>query len=425
MTTVLVEGWDKFPHSYSIVNVYQLLALCKKEQLTIFFNELPPYSEEWKKLSTLSGILLTDEETKTLEKIKRWDGKAPVDIVYRIAYPYDLKQTRGISSAKKRQLPLVLFYTSEFGTLRDQHFTNGNVKSFVEACFAHKILPVTPSKWSAEALRKHKYDPLVISHGVDVGKFHPIEDDGQSRNAFRDSYGIPHDAFVFLNVGAMTGNKNIKGIIKSFYKLSLLGHNDIYVILKGIGDLYACKKNVNAALKELLKERSVDKTHWKKISSRLIFTDDLYTYNELCILYNSCDCYLSPYVAEGFNMPVLEAIACGLPVIVSKGGSTDDFTTEAFAKYPKTYPCKTHPDSEGLSDIYLIVDEGSLQEKMLEVIEDVNFRKSALVEGPKHVRQHYTWDIVTDKLYNFLKFATPEIMPNMTNNCHFDLACTP
>ena len=143
------------------------------------------------------------------------------------------------------------------------------------------------------------------------------------------------------------------------------------------------------------------------------------------ILYNACDCYLSPYIAEGFNMPVMEAAACGLPVIVSKGGATDDFTNDTFAKYPKTYSCKTQPTEEGNFDVYMIVDEGSLQEKMLEILEDDLFRKTARICGPDHMSKNFTWDVVTDQLYNFFKYVTPDIMPNMTNSCHFDLACTP
>ncbi len=40
---------------------------------------------------------------------------------------------------------------------------------------------------------------------------------------------------------------------------------------------------------------------------------------------------MSPYRAEGFNLPVLEAIACGTPVIVTRGGATDDFCNDKVA----------------------------------------------------------------------------------------------
>jgi hypothetical protein len=42
-------------------------------------------------------------------------------------------------------------------------------------------------------------------------------------------------------------------------------------------------------------------------------------------VYGAADVYVSPYRAEGFNLPVLEAMACGLPTLTTKGGPTDDF----------------------------------------------------------------------------------------------------
>jgi len=411
---VLVEGWLTYPHSYSIVNVYQLLALAKLPQLELYISELEPYREEWRKFKTVCNTVITAEEQKVLDNLERYDGKKSVDLVYRIAYPYDLSYSRGVYSDNLyKKVPLILFYTAEFQKLTEKNFVNGDANDFIKRCFDKRILPVTPSNYSAEALRKKKFDPLVIPHGVDVEKYKPLI--GSERDEFRDLYDIPQDAFVFLNVGAMTGNKNVKLILKSFYKISLFKEN-VYLVLKGIGDLYATKENVNTALKQLVKDGSIPKKQWRSISHRLVYIDELYSYKEMCTLYNSCDCYLSPYLAEGFNLPVLESIACGTPVIVSKGGPTDDFTTNDFARYPKTFQCKSEND-----EIYLVVDEGSLQEKMLEMMEDTNYRAKAKIVGPAFVKRKFTWKHVAEKMFNFFDFITPDIMPNMINSCHSDL----
>jgi glycosyltransferase involved in cell wall biosynthesis len=54
---------------------------------------------------------------------------------------------------------------------------------------------------------------------------------------------------------------------------------------------------------------------------------------ELARLHRASDLYASPYRGEGFNMPVLEAAACGSPLLVTAGGATDDFTRPSFALY--------------------------------------------------------------------------------------------
>jgi glycosyltransferase involved in cell wall biosynthesis len=47
--------------------------------------------------------------------------------------------------------------------------------------------------------------------------------------------------------------------------------------------------------------------------------------DQMNVMYGIADCYVSPYRAEGFNLPVLEAMVCGTPVIVTRGGATEDF----------------------------------------------------------------------------------------------------
>jgi glycosyltransferase involved in cell wall biosynthesis len=49
---------------------------------------------------------------------------------------------------------------------------------------------------------------------------------------------------------------------------------------------------------------------------------------DLAVLYNMCQCYVSPSRGEGWGMPFLESGACGLPVIASRCSGQLDFLTD-------------------------------------------------------------------------------------------------
>ncbi len=62
-----------------------------------------------------------------------------------------------------------------------------------------------------------------------------------------------------------------------------------------------------------------------RVASRTEVVREHLTRARLAQMYASVDCLVHPYRSEGFALPVLEAMAAGLPVIVTSGGATDDF----------------------------------------------------------------------------------------------------
>ena len=61
------------------------------------------------------------------------------------------------------------------------------------------------------------------------------------------------------------------------------------------------------------------------------YLDRPLTEEELAGLYAACDCLVSPYRGEGFGLPIAEAMACGLPVVVTGKGAALDYCDESRA----------------------------------------------------------------------------------------------
>jgi glycosyltransferase involved in cell wall biosynthesis len=60
----------------------------------------------------------------------------------------------------------------------------------------------------------------------------------------------------------------------------------------------------------------------------IFYIDDFLPAEELAALYRACDAGVFPYRAEGFCLPILEAMACGTPSIVPERGACRDFCSE-------------------------------------------------------------------------------------------------
>lgn len=389
---VLVQGWKNYPHSYSIVNVFQMLYMSRISGVTLYFQELPPFRSELKTIE-LKDILLTEDEVEELNSnILPYDKSIDIDIIYRISYPYDL------SLPAKRGIPTCLFYTSEFMMLKDEFFTGkSTVDRFLTYCREMSISPVTPSEWSANALRAHSFEPVVIPHGVDTNKYFPT-----TKNLRKD-LGINKDAVVYLNIGAMTENKGIALLVKSFYNITFLKDNS-YLILKGLGDIYTSKEYVDKAIDSLKKRDLVDKERWKNVEKRIIFINETLDFSTMNLLYNTATAYVSPYLAEGFNLPALEAIACGIPLICSDHGPTCDFTLSDFCLKPKTAILK--PDYS--EERFLSVDDLDLENCMMRVTQDKEFCSRARLIGPAYVKKNFSWELVAEKIVGLFTFLIPK-----------------
>jgi hypothetical protein len=118
-----------------------------------------------------------------------------------------------------------------------------------------------------------------------------------------------------LFVGGLIDRKGPDLLIASFLD-AFQGRDDVSLVVKDFGadGIYPMSDRTR------LREYAASGT-----SPRIVYLHDDMTTAEVASLYRACDVLVHPYRGEGFGMPVLEAMACGLPVIVTAGGPTDEF----------------------------------------------------------------------------------------------------
>jgi glycosyltransferase involved in cell wall biosynthesis len=325
---VLIMGWTKIPHSYSIVNVFQLVHLRENfPEMKLYLREEDYFRKEWN--AKTSRTLYPESYYKILDSIELWVGQ-DIDLIYSITYPYNIN-----SLQIKRQdtmtppLPKCIFYTSEFGKLDINHFNLSTGSKIIDDEFIknhianNKNLHFTsPSEWSSKGMVKY-LEPdtsrnVVIIHGVDTRIFKKL--DPKVRKGIREFYNVKDTDVLLCNIGAMTGNKGIINILQALKVLVIdkkLTHYKL--LLKGMQDLYSTRGFIDLYLVEINAP--------KELYNNIIFIDKTLSFKKLNEIYNSIDLYLSPYIAEGFNLVPLEVMAAGSRVLLPRGGSTKEYSS--------------------------------------------------------------------------------------------------
>ncbi len=146
----------------------------------------------------------------------------------------------------------------------------------------------------------------VIYHGVDP-VFRPLPDDEVA--AFRQRRGLP-ERFVFF-VGTLEPRKNLVRLVEAFARV-----HDTQVGLMLAGG------------KGWLYDELFARVETLGLSKRVIFPGYVMS-EELPLWYNAATILAYPSVYEGFGLPVLEAQACGTPVLTSNVSSLPEAAGDA------------------------------------------------------------------------------------------------
>ena len=134
----------------------------------------------------------------------------------------------------------------------------------------------------------------VVYHGVDPW-FRPLPP--EEVETFRARQGLP--ARFILYVGTLEPRKNLVRLVEAFARL---GDPDVWLVLVGGRGWY--DEEIFARVEEL------------RLKDRVLFPGYVQA-EELPHWYNAATVFAYPSLYEGFGLPVLEALACGTPVLTS------------------------------------------------------------------------------------------------------------
>ena len=306
--TLWVQGWTGINHSYAMVNQYQLLALAKNSSINLRYSELPVSDGRWSKENVGAGF--SRDEQLLLSNLQQYQNEQ-ASAIYRIHTPNTLEQ----SSCK-----VITFLVTEFGLDAKGFVTGVDIKSYL----ANGNLVATPSNWSRDRIVEYGFDAdkvFVVPHGVDREKFYPFT--LPERPVARTLLGYGDQDVVFLNVGGPIWNKGLDLLLEAFFAVRQR-HKNARLLIKDQQALYGM--SAVTMIQKMVADGKMVLDNDDVASVRII--PATLSIEQLRQLYGIADYYVSPYRAEGFNLPVIEAIACGTKVIVTDGGSTDDFCDE-------------------------------------------------------------------------------------------------
>jgi glycosyltransferase involved in cell wall biosynthesis len=200
---------------------------------------------------------------------------------------------------------------------------------------------------------------------------------------------------VFLNVSAMSLNKGIDLLLKAFARVAAK-HEHAHLVLKGTDAVYKSRIWADRWLSEKLTSEER-----RQVKGKILYTGNSLPVTALADLFRTADAYVTPYRAESFNLPALEAAACGLPLICTAGGPTDEFTT---ADFVLRVAATVEPRGKGeAGEVELRPDLDSLTDAMFAVIEKPAYREAARAAGPAYVCERFTWGRAVDRLLEVMR----------------------
>lgn len=278
-----------------------------------------------------------------------------------------------------------------------------------------------PSQWAKGVLEANGIEGdriMVWPEGVDHRIFCPIPLEARLDVSTRGPLADV-DCFTFLNIGKFEKRKGTPLLIEAFGQLAdtykdperpvrlvLSCYNQYIDRPRGQWQKIIATTLAEAGFNqgEVDQQRHLVKFPHSNGNFRIdLVAGWLQSINDVMMLYRAADAGVFPFFAEGWNLPLMEAMACGLPCVASyNSGAMEYLTGEDGPNNDIFIPLTEGREAVARDNIFFVgdrgnwfqVDQNHLVERMHETIEMPPGTFRGIGEAAaSHVRSKYAWGV--------------------------------
>lgn len=284
------------------------------------------------------------------------------------------------------------------GAMRDTADEIWVYTRYLKTCYERSGIPASKIK--------------VLPLGIDPLLFNPH---AQPIDSIKATIGA---SYCFLYNGGVTPRKGTDILVNAF--LNEFGANEPVCLLIKDSDIYG--KGMAARIKDLSSRNDI---------ARIIYLCENIPHEQLAGLYRSADCYVHPYRAEGYGLPIVEAMACGLPAIVTGGGACLDYVDPESGYFVKcsleTMKVKKVGDLDTVDyPFWLIPDTDHLQAVLRYVFSNQEKAQLRGLSAGNTIRTYHTWthaaQSVAERMKTLLDTSSPLPETDEEKNAMIDQA---
>jgi glycosyltransferase involved in cell wall biosynthesis len=245
-------------------------------------------------------------------KLTELIAREPIDVVQA-----DYWSAEGLTLALRKQKPLILWsQSSPLDAIRSRSYRG--VIHLLGLLVLQHMADVTAKRATivvadsnanyTDCVRRLHLDPVrctIVHPGVDTNKFRFVA------SGIKDSLGIPRQCPIALFIGRLERRKGVEVLLRAMPKIVDFVPEVRFVI---------AGKDINVGFRgRSFYEKILQQARAHGYLNNLIRLDSV-PEDTLVQLYSASDVLLFPSLHESFGFPVIEAMACGKPVVAARTG---------------------------------------------------------------------------------------------------------